>query len=217
MAALWEIPNGGTVASWGGATGYNAGTATLPTVNRSEALPFVRLGTGTVSTTNGNWFNFGTRTLNLGTNGGFTFVGRVRFYGNNHGAWERIFDFGNNVANNDDGLFMNRYDTSANIMAEVNNGGTRHLLIQTNNAIVNGQWRIYSLRASGTSAQMWADGVLLETITISALINRTVTFSYIGRTHYSGDAYANIDINELRFYDRALSDAELGVLHSGVF
>jgi len=168
-------------------------------------------GTGT---TVGDYFDYGSTTWNIATNGGFSFIGMVRF-NNSARNYERIFDFGNGAGNNN--ILFTRDSTGTNIGFYVYNGVTPQSLLT--NVIVNNTWQIFActLQNEGTNLwrlSIWSNGVKITGTQYTATItDRTVTNSYIGRSPWTNDSYADIDYRELNFYNQALTDAQVTSLY----
>jgi Concanavalin A-like lectin/glucanases superfamily/Domain of unknown function (DUF2341) len=206
---LSSIAAGGTVSSWpsvvngAAATGGSAGTATLPILNRDEAYPYVRLGTGSVSSANGSFFTCGSKMLNMSTNGGFTCAAVFRFRGP-AATYERLFDFGNGAGV--DNVIVCRNITTTAVLASHRNGSTVEL--QTNVATITGGWQaiVFRFQAGQEAAYETALTAVSGTVTLS---NRTMANTYIGKSAWAGDTYANLDLRELMFFDKNLSDADM--------
>lgn len=205
---LTSIADNGQITTWTSfvngvvATGSLAGTATRPVLRRTlETYPFVRMGTGTSSSTNGNFFNFGSQTYNFATNGGMTVIANVRFYST--ASWERLFDFGNGQGV--DNVLFARNGTSTNFTTSYRNGSTETVV--TYSGAVTGTWQSIATRISSTEMTIYDS--LGEKVTSALTIplqNRTFSNTFIGRSHWAFDGYANIDIRELLIYDGALPD-----------
>jgi hypothetical protein len=211
----------GTVTSWPSsagtsvATGLRTGSASFPILHlTTETHPFIRLqtDTGTSSTTGGGYFTLGSQTLNMATGGGFTLVAVFRFYAS--GTWARIIDFGD--GSGDDNLIVHRFNANNNLGITYANGATFSDNSGWSGATISGGWQIAAFRYTGTSASYFTTSntsgtpyTLLNKVETIPVQNKTISTCYIGRSHWSGDSYANLDIRELIIYDLALSDATL--------
>jgi hypothetical protein len=213
MDELAGLSHNADVTNWPGVTnGYNAtgvavGTGGNPkyfSTGQWDSFPFVRLGTGTNSSTNGNYFSFGTQALNIGDGGGFSFAAMVRFY--SLATFERLFDFGNGQDNNN--ILCYRTASSADFAFNILNGSTQYFI---NLTPISRGWMILSGRINSSQVSFNESGTPV-TASYSGLANRTLTNMWVGRSNWSTDGYANMDLRELLIYDRSLTDAELGYL-----
>jgi len=211
--SLTGLAHGATVSSWNSitngkvATGYGAGMG-APTLDKtSEAHPFVRLGSGSASTTVGNYFDCGGQTMNIATNGGFTCVAMVRLRGP-VGTWERLIDFNNGVNNNN--LVLAR-SVGTNFWAmSYRNGATN-----SDNQMsigVSGGWQTLGFRFVSGEQAMFDTGVK-STAGNLTMQDRAFTYTWIGRSAWT-DAYANMDVRDVLFYDKALTDTQIGDVRS---
>ena len=210
-------PNG-FVQSWrtvGGqvATASRAGTATLPVFRRNEPIPYVRFGTGTSSSVNGNFINFGSQTFNVLTNGGFTAVCFVRMY-SPLVTWGRIYDFGNGAPDRNILLThwssFGTYGTSYRI-------GTADGVDNSHTAIPVGAWNVVANRFQiGQSAlfnPVFSGPVRnVGAATPASLVNVTPIGTYVAKSWFNTDAYTNLDVCEMMWFDSALTDAQIATL-----
>jgi hypothetical protein len=203
------LADGTTMSSWATtnsqlnvtATGYSAGGASLPTFNAVDK--YVELHG--VSSSVGSYFNFGSTTWHLETNGGFSFVGYVMF--TDVRGWERIFDFGNGP--NVDNFLFARVGYSQDIAFGVYTPTTYK---QAELVIQNNTWQTFACRyIRGTELAIWVDGQKYIGITSSTHTDKTVTNSYIGRSNWS-DEYSALNLRELWWYDYAVSDSDIDSL-----
>lgn len=216
MEELSALSHNASVSSWPSAsnsitaTGSIAGTGSLPYIDKnSESYPFIRLGTDTVSSVNGSYFNCGSQTFNTTTNGGFTVVMAVRVRSISTG--ERVFDFGsgnplNNLTyvrpSNDTSFMFGGYNTTS---SQLISAGT----------LATNQWQIIVGRteSNGDVSFFTNDGTKLL-MTMAALTDRTLTNTYIGKSSSSSDSYTNMDIREMIVFNAALTDTEIGLMRS---
>lgn len=203
-----SIVHGQPVSSWPSVTngitaaGYAAGTGSIPVIHRTtEPIPFVRMGTGTVSTTNGGYFDCGSQTFNVASNGGFSFAAVVRL--REAGHWERIFDFGNGP--NNDNILLGRYVTTSSFGFSYRNATAETVF--SAGTITNG-WDVMVGRIKADGMALLQDASTTQSSTPS-LANKALLNTYIGKSAWSVDAYANMDMRELIIYDKALTDAEM--------
>lgn len=211
---LSSLAQGAGVSSWPCvgpvynrvASGLAAGNGGFPIFHKTtETLPFVRLGTDTESTANGSYFNCGAQTMNMGSKNGFTFVGYIRF--RSTALWEMVFDFNlggpglNNVA------FARNARTSYVDAVHYSNIGYETTADTT--PAITGGWQTFAMRITEVQVTAFYGASGIYTANSASLANRSFTQTWIGRSSWSGNSYANIDIRDLAFYDYALSDEQI--------
>ena len=132
-----------------------------------------------------DFLNAGTRTLNIASNGGFTLVAVVRFTGS-PGYYERIIGFGSGTPNNQ--VLLARDQTGADLIFQNFNANSVVLVIRsTSGPIVQNTWLTIIARydASTLAAELRVNGVVVGTATASAaLTDRTLTNTYVGKSHW---------------------------------
>eukprot|EP00798_Chlamydomonas_sp_ICE-L_P030983 gene30983-7090_t len=196
------------VSSWNSFATAEVGGAGLPKLRTNEPNRYVRFGTTDATISKGNYLNLGTQTWNL--QNGFTFVGVVRFYESKN--WQRIFDFGNGPQNNN---LLCTHPDSSRLSTHVYSGDTRNTITTMNSGI--GSWMVIVIRVTNANLlETWKDpssnlidNKVTGTGTITSYEARTLTNNWIGRSNWAGDSYACLDIREMAFYDRSLTDSEL--------
>jgi hypothetical protein len=189
------------------AAGYAVGTATRPLLAVDKA-PYVHFPG--VNATNGGYFDLGSTTWNVATNGGFAFVGLVNMKDTR--SWERVFDFGKGQAN--DNIIFARFSTTTNVRFSIFQGTTQYPY-DLSNMITNNTWQIFCGRFAKAgnnqwTFSVWVDGVRYDSALSVTLSDRTTTKSYIGRSNWSNDSFAYMDVKSLVFFDTgSVSDAEI--------
>lgn len=216
-----SLSQGASVSTWKSsgpvwthtATGYAAGTGTIPTFDKtSETLPFVRLGTNTNSTSNGGYFNCGSKTFNLAVTGGFTVVAHIRFRVAAH--QERIIDFGSATDSTNNNVTLTRAGTSSGIYGIYAVGTTSVQSANITN-VITGSWQTICMRITEKDMKFFYGTSKYHFNHAIGLSNRTVTNTFIGKSCWpSSDNYANFDIRDLLIYDRALSDTQIANVRS---
>lgn len=202
-----------TISSWPGlpntptATGSSTGSSSLPKILRDEAFPYVRLGTGTDSTSNGNWFNFGAQTFSLATNGGMTVFAVVRKWGpgGSMGWAPVLMDFNSGVTT--DNITIAQFNTTGNWGITYYNGSTgssAQFSAQTDN-----QWQVIAVRYASTTATFINNAGVSSSGAILSVNNKSHTNTFVGKAVWGGISYANIDIREFMVFDRGLTDADM--------
>ena len=184
-------------------TRNNAGVGTIPTYNAVGGPN----GKGHVSfnRANSQYLDAGSRTFNIATNGGFTIVAVVRFTGSS-GAHERILDMGSGPDNNN--LFLAREATTPNLLVDMRNGqggdGVAHTV--STGAITQNLWLtvVVSYLTSTRICSLTVNGVLSSTTGSITLTDRTVSLSWMGRSHWA-DSFLNADLAGVFVVDEFLN------------
>jgi Concanavalin A-like lectin/glucanases superfamily len=146
----------------------------------------------------------------------------VAQFSSNAGNMERIFDFGSGTAI--DNIIFSRNGTNGQVYFSLRNGSTQ---LATGGNSSNSstldvtQWHMYTVTfTNGTSVpiNLYIDGQLVPFAAngtlATALINRSLTSCYIGRSNWGTDAYFTGNIRELIMYRTVLSSTELANLHT---
>lgn len=120
-------------------------------------------------------------------------------------SYARILDFGNgaDLAN----VWLGFEGTSGRIALEIVNGGKQR--ITAPNPIPANQWTHIAATLSGTSAQIYYNGVLQATKTLILPANIIRTKNYTGRSNYASDAYLHAFLSDLRIWNEARSEAQI--------
>jgi hypothetical protein len=150
------------------------------------------------------YLDAGPRTLNIATNGGLTIVAVVRFTGT-PGACERIIDLGSGVGNN---LLVMRYGTTTNLDFHFYNGGSNVAQPSISGVIVQDKWMTVVGTYRASTREYWLTVNNANTVSgtaSTAVTDRTVSGSYMGRSHWSADAYFNGDMAGVFVVDEYLS------------
>jgi uncharacterized protein len=130
--------------------------------------------------------------------------------------WARVFDFGNNTQ---------RYM----YLTTRNGGGVPRFAITTNHAGgeqgINGTaalptnaWSHLAVTISGTTGTLWVNGVAVGTnpsMTLNPSVLGTLTNNWLGRSNYANDAPYAGGLDDVNFWSRALTPAELAELQTG--
>ena len=116
----------------------------------------------------------------------------MRFTGS-PGAYERVFDFGNGPSSGNivlarfqagDDFVLHLYEDKA-VMCQMYFG-----------LIVQDSWMTIVIRymAESTSIEVQVNGEVVKGSCSGPLMDRTLSNTYVGRSHWSGDAYFNGEI-----------------------
>lgn len=209
---MLSLSPGSLVTSWNGFTGYNSPVINAGTYNNGTIFnipPYVSLTNNNVSASlsTGKYFDAGSKTFNINTNGGFTAIWCGAFTGSVN-VWERIFDFGSGTSYN---IVAMRVSTTTSMHFLLNNEGTSYSLTSPN-TIVQNEWAVWTFRytASSRLMEILKNGVSLVTGTAGAAItDRTLTNTWIGRSNWTDDAYSSINMSGLYVYSSFLTDAQV--------
>ncbi|HVZ55755.1 MAG TPA: LamG-like jellyroll fold domain-containing protein [Chitinophagaceae bacterium] len=121
--------------------------------------------------------------------------------------WSRLLDMGNGTAS--DNILLANQGTSNNLRFEVYVGGTTNGVSGPAN-LVTGRWYhvAATLDASGHVA-LYVDGVSVATGTIPVPNNVSRANCYIGKSNWSGDAYLNGTVDEMRIWNVARTQQQI--------
>lgn len=144
---------------------------------------------------------------------GFTVTTWAQFSGSaSGGSWERIFDFGNGVDQNN--IFLGRYGTTNDIVLGIHDPGKDQYLIAPD-AISDANWHFWAVSCSGDSCSLYKDGAnIASSKKMKIPQNITRTSNYIGKSNWSADAYFQGGIDEFKVFDDSLSDAQILTIYT---
>ncbi len=138
-----------------------------------------------------------------------TFTTWVNF-SNRGGAWQRIFDFGNNTTVY---MFLTpRLGTAGEMRfgITIGGGGAPEQLATAPSTLPSG-WHHVAVTINVSTITLYLDGAVLATgstnLTPSDLGN--TTNNWLGRSQWPADAYFNGSLDDFRIYSYALSQAEI--------
>jgi hypothetical protein len=175
--------------------------STIPTLITTSS-PYIQLS-GT-STTAGGYFNIGSTTWALATYGFSSFV-KVNLQSAN--SWERVYDFGNGGPNNN--IFLSRNGTTDDLYFEIWTGTTTRAIANTTVTQSN-DWLLAVHNVTPISLTQGMHTTRLNKASAGSTFtgtvsDRTLLNSWIGRSNWDRDQYANMQIKELLFFDRVAS------------
>ncbi|MEV2254298.1 sialidase family protein [Streptomyces sp. NPDC050147] len=87
--------------------------------------------------------------------------------------------------------------------------------VRTTSAYNDGQWHHIALRRGGGQLALSVDGTRITTADVPGTVTRTSGYGFHVGQRVDSRAHFNGSIDEVRLYDRALSDAELASLGQG--
>lgn len=204
---LSAFTSGNTISTWGPATAFNSPVYTgLSGYNNSITQP----GYVTVSSTSSQYLDFGSKTFNVATNGGFTAVCYIKF--NSFSAGARIFDFGNGSPS--DNILVGTFSTSGDLYFNLYNGTTAYQST-SNTFFATTGWNLLAFRYTYSSnlVEFIKNGQVINTNTITGanITNKTWSTTYIGRSNWA-DPYANWSMAGFYAVDTNLSDAQISAV-----
>lgn len=141
--------------------------------------------------------------------GGFTFT--FWAYPQTATNWARFISFNNGAG--DENLFFTRIGTSTTLRLDVFQGG----VVDAPNALQLNTWQMFSatLDQDG-SAVIYKNGVPIATGTIGLPNEVERLNNWLGRSGWSGDALYRGRLDDFRFYNYALSPAEIATFYTNI-
>jgi hypothetical protein len=214
---LSTIGHDGAVSTWPGAanganaTGVLVGSGARPVLRLDEAAPYVRMGTGGNTNANGGYLELGPMTFESSRTAGFTAVFAVRM--RSVATWERVFDFSLGGPSNSN-VLLARDGNSSNWTFQVYQGNQPSLATTPSGAIPNNAWTVVAVRSTTSQLSVFERGGRTTHVNVDASVNlnqndRTFATCWIGRSAWTADGLANMDLREVLVYDRPLSDREV--------
>jgi hypothetical protein len=166
---------------------------------------------------------FGNNNSALALNGGWTqvppgiyfdtpeFTISAWIYPQQIGFWARVFDFGNG-------------QDVQNICISLSNGSDCVPIAVNNNPLFDvvssqrctlNQWQLLTVTFDGHAIKIYINATLTATNTFSSfkqmpLLNRTQ--NYVGKSNWNWDGYSYSFIDELRFYNKSLTQSEINAM-----
>jgi hypothetical protein len=145
----------------------------------------------------------------LGDSNDFSFAGWVRWNGGAN--WQRIFDLGNGTASN---LFLTPRSggNTLRFAIKLNNGTEQQLNAPP---LATGVWTHVAVTIGGNTGKLFVNGALVNTnasMTINPSQIGTET-NYLGKSQWP-DPLFNGSLDDLRFFNSALTDAQVSALAS---
>lgn len=121
------------------------------------------------------------------------------------GAWQRIFDFGNNTTQY---MFLTPSSGSGTLRFAITTNGTEQIL-QTSPPPI-GQWQHIAISRNGNTAKLYTNGVLAVSGSVTIpLASFNPALNYLGDSQFPADPLFNGRLDELFIYNYALSDQEI--------
>jgi len=218
------LNNGSLVTAWGSASGFAAGSGTLPILKRFSDEPadtYVSfVGNGVTS---GSYLNLGATTWEISSNLGFSCLAHVRFTSPTNNNYERLFEFGS--VEDVDTFRFGRYKLSSNLAFSVVESGVMNTLLTTTPTI-SGTWQTLGCRLallSNIETQTWGMTIFNNGANVayteftSNISNKVATQSYIGRPWSNAsptETFTSMDMRSMSFFNYPLTDTEFSSLSS---
>ncbi len=120
--------------------------------------------------------------------------------------WHRVWDFGNDDTQY---LFLTPHNGSV-IRFAIKDGGDEQI-VNSEDAIVVGEWTYIAVTLSGDTAKLYVNGELQGTndaVTIDP-IDIKPALNYIGESQFAADKLFNGSIDDLKIYNYALTTVEI--------
>jgi hypothetical protein len=137
----------------------------------------------------------------------FTIAGWVNWNGG--GAWQRIFDFGNDTTQY---MFLTPSSGSGTLRFAISTNGTvagAEQILETA-PLPAGQWRHVAVTRNGNLARLYTNGVLAVSGTVTiAPASFNPALNYLGDSQYAADPFFNGRLDEFYIYNYALSSTEI--------
>ncbi len=139
----------------------------------------------------------------------FTFIAWVKWNGG--GNWQRIFDFGQNTNAN---MFLTPKSGANTLRFAITISGSNNEQRLNTDYLPVGEWKFIAVVLDGDIGRLYVDGVLKDTQTITLNPNQVVgANNWFGKSQYTADEYFNGLIDEIRIYNRALSEEEIKTIY----
>jgi len=140
----------------------------------------------------------------------FTIAAWVNWNGG--GAWQRIFDFGNDTSQY---MFLTPSSVSGMLRFAISTNGSApgaEQILETAPLPV-GQWRHFAVTRNSNTARLYTNGVLAVSGTVTiAPANFNPVLNFLGDSQYPADPFFNGRLDEVFIYNYALSRTEISRL-----
>ncbi len=145
----------------------------------------------------------------LGDSTDFSFAGWV--FWNGGGAWQRIFDLGDDTAHN---LFLSPLTSGGFLRFAIQNGAGEQQL--SGPAVPVGVWTHLAVTISGTTGKLFVNGVPVATNTSMSINPGDVgtKFNFLGKSRFPADPLFSGKFDDFRFVSSALTDAQVAAIYA---
>ena len=164
---------------------------------------------------------FGCPNSALNLNGGYTYVPAgvyfdtpqvtisVWIYPQSVGSWSRVIDFGNGAKS--DNIVLNQ--ASRLILKpefHIYRGSIPKGSAASRTSLALSQWEFLVATFNGSQMSIYINGVLNgTTYLVYSLPTLNRTKNYIGKSNWASDGYSSSYLDDLRFYNKSLSQSEI--------
>ncbi len=134
-------------------------------------------------------------------------------------VWQRIFDFGDDDTGMEDGhglgrsyLFLSPHGNGDFLRAVYKNAMIREVIVDVKPALPTGTESYLAVVFDDTHDHMnvYVNGVLSGSVELDSKLSQIHDINdWLGRSQFGADAHLAGQLNELRIYDAALTDAEI--------
>jgi arabinan endo-1,5-alpha-L-arabinosidase len=134
-----------------------------------------------------------------------TFAAVIKWNGG--GAWQRIFDFGNDTSSY---VMLTPSSGNGRLRCDIRANGTTQIL-ETTSAVPVGVWTHVAVTLDGSRGVLYLNGAPVATNTVMNLspLDVRAQTNHLGRSKFSADPDFNGQIAQFRVHGRALSAAEI--------
>ena len=181
----------------------------------STAGPSGSTGAVTFDRASSQYIDGGPHTFDIASNGGFTAVVVFKLTGG-IAANERIFNFANGPS--EDNIMIARVGNSNDVWFAINNGDAR-CNVKLVNGYVQNSWQtiVASYDSSTDIMHLQVGSENAYSTCATTRVNRVVSFTYIGKSSWPDDPYAQVSIAGLYAVDAVLSEAEISDIVSKMY
>ena len=130
---------------------------------------------------------------------------------NTLGSWGKIIDFGNGAPSDNIQFIASSASTSMPVFYIFVNNFESH--VDPSLPLIIGQWTHLVFTLSGSTGTLYMNGLKIsQSFDMYAPRNVNRTFNYVGKSNWVGDANFWGDVDDLRIYNRPLSQSEVNYL-----
>ena len=185
----------------------------------TDSIGNAHMQQGSATTFTSDRFECPSSALNL--NGGYTYIPpgiyfdtpqftiSVWIYPLSVGAWARIIDFGNGAPL--DNIILSQDSDSTLLSAfHIYNGSSYKGNIVSSTSLTLSQWQFLTATFNGSNSTFYINGVSKGSVpAVYTLPTITRTNNYIGKSNWASDGYSSSYLDDLRFYNKSLTQTEI--------
>jgi hypothetical protein len=126
------------------------------------------------------------------------------------GSYAAIVDFGNG-AGVDNIIFGLTVGSNLRPYLLIYSGSSGSVYAESSQVLTNEQWQFFTATFDGTSARVYLNGTLMgsSSFSFSTLASIQRSNCYIGKSAWSGDGYSSSYLDDLRFFNKSLTQTEI--------